>query len=209
MATTAEYQAFAAQMAQAYGIPTDLYLWQIGSESSWNPNAKNPNSSARGIAQFTAPTAQWRGVNQDDPYDSLRGGAEYMRYLYDKTGSWEKALDSYGTTHNNPTKKIQAAQILAAQVDAMNKSGGALIGYVQGDDTGNNPSVSVYVPQNPGDSGAGGTDTVNSGDGGNGGAFGSASLPDWIAKYLGGAALFILGLLLIALAVWATVNDNK
>lgn len=111
-AEIAAYKQYAAAMEVQYGIPPGLLQWQIGAESSWDPNAKNPNSTATGIAQFTNPTAQWRGVNQLDPYSSISGAADYMAYLKNVTGSWQAALNAYGTTHDNPAKAAQAEQIL-------------------------------------------------------------------------------------------------
>lgn len=98
MATTADYQATAAAAAQANGVPVPLFLWQIGQESSWNPNAMNGN--AAGIAQFMPSTAKSFGINPLDPTSSLNAAAQYDAQLYKQTGSWQGALTSYGTLAN-------------------------------------------------------------------------------------------------------------
>lgn len=110
----ASLQAYAVQSAQRSGVPVDLYLWQLQTESGFDQNAKNPNSTASGVAQFTDPTAKWLGVDKSNPYDQISAGADYMAYLKNKLGSWQAALDAYGTTHNNPTKAAQAQAILDA-----------------------------------------------------------------------------------------------
>ena len=91
-------QAYAVQAAQNYGVPTNLFLWQIGQESGWNATATNPNSSATGIAQFTSGTAQAFGINPLDPYQSLDAAAQYDAQLAAANGgNWIQALTSYGT----------------------------------------------------------------------------------------------------------------
>lgn len=97
---------YAKQSAVKYGVPTDMFMWQIGRESGWNQNAKNPNSSATGIAQFIKGTAKEFGINPLDPIASLDAAAKYDAQLYAKTGSWQSALTSYGTLHGASSKTL-------------------------------------------------------------------------------------------------------
>lgn len=205
-AEIADYKNFAVQMASQYGIPADLLLWQIGSESSWNPNAKNPNSTAKGLGQFIDGTAAWRGVDVTDPYDSIQGTASYMQYLKGVTGSWEKALNAYGTTHDNPKKAAEAAAILA------NNDGRTLIGVTPGGGT------EIYAVNDPGFGGTGGSGKVfgdsDAGAQADGagvesestgimsGLFSGVNL-DWLKSLLGSVPLILLGLALILLALWS------
>lgn len=101
MPTTAELQAAAVSAANKYGIPVNMFLWQIGKESSWNPNAKNPapGSTATGLGQFIATTAKDFNLNPLDPIASLDAAAKYDAMLYKQTGSWQGALEKYGTLH--------------------------------------------------------------------------------------------------------------
>ena len=97
------YSPVAEAAATQYGVPSSLLNWQIGAESSWNPNAVNGN--AQGIAQFMPATAAQYGVNVNDPVSSIYGAAQYDAALYQKTGDWSKVLSAYGTTgsaSNNP-----------------------------------------------------------------------------------------------------------
>jgi hypothetical protein len=108
MATLSELQAYAAQVAQQNGVPTNLFLWQIGQESSWNPNAQNGN--ATGIAQFMPTTAAQFGIDPTNPYQSLSAAAQYDAQLYNQTGSWQGALTKYGTLANVPSSVMTAFQ---------------------------------------------------------------------------------------------------
>lgn len=100
MATLADLQSYAAQVAQQWGIPTSIFNWQINQESGFNPNAQNGN--ATGIAQFMPGTASQFGINPNDPYASLNAAAQYDAQLYQQTGSWTGALTKYGTLANVP-----------------------------------------------------------------------------------------------------------
>ena len=65
----------------------------IGLESSWNPNAKNPKSSAHGLAQFlTSTRRQYEkkyGLNYNNPVDQI---VLMWHYVKDRYGSAENAL---------------------------------------------------------------------------------------------------------------------
>lgn len=52
-------------------------------ESHWQADAVSPNG-VRGIMMLTSETARMLGVNRLDPYQSILGGARYMRQLIDK-----------------------------------------------------------------------------------------------------------------------------
>ncbi len=112
-----QYQDFAVSAANKYGVPVDMFLWQIGKESSWNPNARNPKSSATGIAQFTKDTAETFKIDPLDPYASLDAAAKYDAQLYQKWGSWEGALSHYGTLSDADPKTM------AAFNESLNKTG--------------------------------------------------------------------------------------
>lgn len=85
------------QASQAYGVPAPLLAAQLQQESSFNPLAYNPLSGATGIAQFLPSTASSLGIDPTDPVQSIFGAAQYDAQLYQKSGSWLSALQSYGT----------------------------------------------------------------------------------------------------------------
>jgi hypothetical protein len=119
------YYGTALDAAQQYGVPTNLFLAQIGQESSWNPNAQNGN--AIGIAQFMPTTASNLGVNPYDPTSSLYGAAKYDAQLYSQYGSWQTAMEKYGTTANGNGPQV-ALEAMAAD----NRNGNFLQRNIQG-----------------------------------------------------------------------------
>lgn len=130
-------QDMARASAARYGVPESLFLWQIGQESSWNPNAYNYNNGgtpAIGIAQFQPPTARQYGVDPYDPVSSLDGAARYDAELYNKYGSWESALRHYGTIHNSATAEAAANALagdgtLGGARDTLNKLAKSLLDW--------------------------------------------------------------------------------
>jgi hypothetical protein len=101
VASLADLQSFGQSVAAQYGIPWDIFNWQINQESGWNPNPPaNPGSTASGIAQFVNGTAQQFNLNTSDPYASLTAAAQLDAQDYAKTGSWTGALTQYGTLAN-------------------------------------------------------------------------------------------------------------
>lgn len=111
--TSSPYYNTAVAAATKYGIPTNLFIQQIGQESGFNPSAQN--GAATGIAQFMPTTAASYGVNASDPTSSLYGAAAYDANLYSQYGSWQTALQKYGTTANG---NGAAVNTLAQQTDA-------------------------------------------------------------------------------------------
>lgn len=104
MSYYSQYAPIAINAAQQYGIPQNIFLWQIGQESGWNPNAQN--GQAIGIAQIMPQTAQSLGVNPSNPIQSIYGAAQYDAQLYNQSGNWQSALTSYGTLANVPQSVI-------------------------------------------------------------------------------------------------------
>jgi soluble lytic murein transglycosylase-like protein len=58
---TASERSALATAAAAVGIPSDWLYALIKTESGWNPQAKNPNGSARGLIQWIDSTARALG----------------------------------------------------------------------------------------------------------------------------------------------------
>ncbi len=84
----------AVAAAKRYGIPPDLFLRQLGAESSWNPDAVSP-AGATGIGQLMPGTAAELGVDPSDPMQNIDGSARYLKQQYDKFGDWKLALAAY------------------------------------------------------------------------------------------------------------------
>lgn len=72
----------------------------IANESSWNPTAKNPNSTAHGYAQFLNQTRQdyeaRYGIPYTTPVNQLILG---IRYIQDRYGNAQNAVDFWNENH--------------------------------------------------------------------------------------------------------------
>ncbi len=88
------YLAMARQAARRYGVPEDLFLRLVQQESGWSATAKS-HKGAYGLAQLMPATARVLGVDRNDPYQNLDGGARYLRQQYDRFRSWRLALAAY------------------------------------------------------------------------------------------------------------------
>jgi hypothetical protein len=128
--SSSPFYGTAINAANTYGIPTNLFIAQIGQESGFNPLAQNGN--ATGIAQFMPGTAQDLGVNPSDPISSLYGAAKYDSQLYSKLGSFTATMQAYGTTAGGAGPQVAA---IAQQVDA-----GLLNNLTSQSPTGNVPA---------------------------------------------------------------------
>lgn len=96
------YIQMAREAAQKWGVPVDLFLAQIQTESGWDPNADN--GVARDIAQFTDETAAGWGIDPFNPAEALDAAAHYDHNLYEKFGSWELAFAGYNAGPGNVEK---------------------------------------------------------------------------------------------------------
>lgn len=112
MSLISDLQDYATRQATAFGIPPSLFLWQLGQESSWNPNATSDAGVHLGIGQFDLPTAAQFGLtDRTNPYASIDAAAQYDAQLYAQTGSYQKMLAGYGTafTPSSPQSVNDAA----------------------------------------------------------------------------------------------------
>jgi soluble lytic murein transglycosylase-like protein len=99
-----QWRARVAELAAKYDISPTLLEAVVWQESRWNPNAVSP-VGARGLAQLMPGTAKMMGVNPNDPYANLEGGAKYLRLQLDAfKGNVEFALAAYNA---GPGRVIQ------------------------------------------------------------------------------------------------------
>lgn len=85
-----------------YKVPWTLIAAVAYQESKWNEAAES-HTGVKGLMQLTSKTAEHLGVDdREDPYQSIQGGAMYLKYLYDKTPHklhskqrWALALAAY------------------------------------------------------------------------------------------------------------------
>lgn len=102
------YQAKVAELAARFDLSPTLIEALVWQESRWRANAVSP-VGARGLAQLMPGTARELGVNPDDPFANLEGGARYLREQLDRfDGDLEKALAAYNA---GPGRVIRAGGI--------------------------------------------------------------------------------------------------
>lgn len=89
------YAAKIAELAARFDLSPSLLEALVWQESRWRENAVSP-VGARGLAQLMPGTARYLGVDSNDPFQNLEGGARYLREQLDRfDGNLEKALAAY------------------------------------------------------------------------------------------------------------------
>lgn len=83
--------------ADKHGIDANIAIWQIWTESRFNPKACS-HANACGIAQFIPDTAKRFGVNRNDIDSSLDGYGKYMAVLLKRFNNrYDLALAGYNS----------------------------------------------------------------------------------------------------------------
>lgn len=114
-----QYKKIFKKFSQQYHVPWTLLAAVAYQESKWSPEAVS-YTGVKGLMQLTAKTAEYVGIkNRENPYESIRGGAFYLKYLYDKTPlslntkqRWMLALSAYNIGWGH----LKDAQQLARQL---------------------------------------------------------------------------------------------
>jgi hypothetical protein len=114
-AVPAAFRAPFEAAVQAAGLSpaeANAFAGLVAVESSWNPTARNPNSSARGLTQVIRGTAAQLGVSWEDldrPEVALAAGARYFRQQLDRHGGNVRlALRDYYAGPNQTDPRILA-----------------------------------------------------------------------------------------------------
>ncbi len=94
-AVPAGYSAKVAELSARYDLSPALIEALVWQESRWRADAVS-HAGARGLAQLMPGTARDLGVDSNDPFANLEGGARYLRQQLDRfDGDLEKALAAY------------------------------------------------------------------------------------------------------------------
>lgn len=89
------YSAKVQELAARFDLSPALIEALVWQESRWREGAVS-HAGARGLAQLMPGTARYLGVNPDDPFANLEGGARYLREQLDRfDGDLERALAAY------------------------------------------------------------------------------------------------------------------
>ena len=122
-----DYAAHVQALAVRYDLSPALIEALVWQESRWRADAVS-HAGARGLAQLMPGTARDLGVDPNDPFANLEGGARYLRAQLDRfDGDLELALAAYNAGPNRvarlgrvpPIRETQAyvAAILARLAD--------------------------------------------------------------------------------------------
>ena len=117
----ARYSAMVEQAAGLAGVSSALLSALVWKESRWNPAAVSPKG-AIGLTQLMPGTARELGVNPNDPFQNLVGGARYFRQVLELFDyDVEKALAAYNAGPDrvrkaNGVPRIAETQLYVASV---------------------------------------------------------------------------------------------
>ncbi len=104
----AHYVAKVQELSRRFDLSPALIEALVWQESRWRANAVSPKG-ARGLAQLMPGTAKEMGVNPNDPFANLEGGARYLREQLDRfDGNLEKALAAYNA---GPGRVVKAGGV--------------------------------------------------------------------------------------------------
>jgi len=99
MADIQEYIKKANEVEKKYGIPQNLLVGLLKTESSFAPNIisgqKRSSAGAIGIAQFMPDTAKEYGIDPTEPMQSIEAAGKYLSKSYKTLGNWDDTIRSY------------------------------------------------------------------------------------------------------------------
>jgi len=149
---TSDYAPHVAKFAEQYGVPANVANWVGTHESGWRPDATGNGVS--GVWQFKPETYQRYAnpalaegkLDPTHPAQSTDAAMRYLSDLYKQTGSWEKAVETYGTFS---TGQGPQADALRRKGFANMMTGAPISGSAQGAPTltPNAPIHELTVPQ--------------------------------------------------------------
>jgi len=95
-----ELQRYIGQVCQDYGVPAELVLAVIDSESDFQAGEIGDSGASYGLMQVMASEHTERCVrlncyNLLDPRQNIRAGVDFLAALFATYGNWEQALSFY------------------------------------------------------------------------------------------------------------------
>ena len=94
-----ELKEYAREQAELLKVNPDKFVQLITCESQWDPKAKNPESTARGLLQYLIGTwettrSNYQGYSRFDPYASIREAV--LDIANGQQSMWQECLDKDG-----------------------------------------------------------------------------------------------------------------
>jgi soluble lytic murein transglycosylase-like protein len=116
-----EMRQAAIDKANALGIPASIAINLITVESGWRPDAVS-SKGAYGLCQVTPVAAKQMGEDpasdewKFNPHRNIDVGLRYLRWCYDNTGDWRRALYAYNWGIGNVRKWLKGKAVLPTSV---------------------------------------------------------------------------------------------
>ena len=124
----AEYYELVIKYSEENSVPASLTFAVIKVESNFDRYAES-SAGAMGLMQIMPSTYEWLAESRFDeipitsllysPETSIKYGTYYLRYLYDKFGTWEKALIAYNWGEGNFKKFLDEYGYTAGDYDSI------------------------------------------------------------------------------------------
>lgn len=103
-ASAAPFLDLFAKSERAAGLPATLLARLAWQESRFNPFAENSGTGAQGLMQLVK---KWHpGIDPLKPEQAIPYAANYLKLLYKKFGTWEKALAAYNWGPGNVASAV-------------------------------------------------------------------------------------------------------
>src|SRR5215469_1556844 len=131
------YADLIKRYADQYDVPYGLMTALVGAESGFDPKQVS-TAGAAGLGQFMPGTAKTYGMSEEerfDPEKNIRATANYLRDLYNKTGSWVKSVSTYNMGPENAERTgyslasyqgYGAGDSLIAEANALDRGAGGI-----------------------------------------------------------------------------------
>lgn len=98
------YMGYVQKASQTYGVPQDIILAVMQTESRFDPKAHSP-TGVKGLMQVTQSTYTGLGFTGDraNPENSIMAGTKLLSQNYKQYGNWNDALTAYNAGHHGVT----------------------------------------------------------------------------------------------------------
>lgn len=120
---SSDLKGMAKEMLNGYGWGSQWgsFDWLVNKESSWNPTAANPTSSAYGLMQFLDGT--WANGRTNDPREQLRQGMDYIKRRYGGPDAAKAFHEQHGWYKDGGVVPDDASSLFSTPTDLYDTGG--------------------------------------------------------------------------------------